>query len=119
MWSNRASSDGSLAFLQYLSGHRSTVVTLTPFVCASTHFLLSAGKDRQLRVWRLDAAGRYEADAVTSKAHARIVWSSCCLGTCGVEAWLVTGSRDATVKLWMYDAEKKELTVGVEHGSEV
>ena len=113
VWSNRASADGSLAFVQYLAGHRSTVVTLTTFSCAGCRLLLSAGKDRQLRVWRLDAAGQYAADAVVNKAHARIVWSSCFVGERGKEAWLATGSRDATVKLWCYDGEKRELSVGV------
>ncbi|OAO16138.1 elongator complex protein 2 [Blastocystis sp. ATCC 50177/Nand II] len=110
VWSNRASADGSLVFQQYLAGHRSTVVTLTPFACAGARCLLSAGKDRQLRVWRLGTDGLYEADAVASKAHARIVWSSCCVGARGAEAWLATGSRDATVKLWRYDGEARELS---------
>lgn len=119
VWSNHASADGSLVFQQYLAGHRSTVVTLTPFACAGARCLLSASKDRQLRVWRLGADGLYEADAVTSKAHARIVWSSCCVGARGAEAWLATGSRDATVKLWRYDGEARELSVGEDGGDEV
>lgn len=119
VWSNRASADGSLVFQQYLAGHRSTVVTLTPFACAGARCLLSAGKDRQLRVWRLGTDGLYEADAVASKAHARIVWSSCCVGARGAEAWLATGSRDATVKLWRYDGEARELSVGEDGGDEV
>lgn len=111
VWDNASSKDGSLQFKQYLSGHRSTVVSVTPFTYRTKHYLLSVGKDRQIRVWGLRQDRCYEPEATLMKSHSRIVWSSCFVGECGDDALLATGSRDMTVKVWGFDVVKREVNV--------
>lgn len=87
--------------MQYLKGHRSTVVSLTPFVMSGIPYLISVGKDRQILVWKSDENGSYSLNCKFPKAHARIIWSSCTVLQ-GLDGFAVfaTGSRDKTVKLW-------------------
>lgn len=84
-----------------MKGHRSTVVSLTPFVMSGVHYLISVGKDRQILVWKSDENGAYTLNSRLPKAHGRIIWSSCAVLQ-GLDGFAVfaTGSRDKTVKLW-------------------
>lgn len=112
VWSNRDCdvNNENLKRIQYLKGHRSTVVSLTPFMLNGIAYLLSAGKDRQLRIWKSNGC-EYEACACMMKAHARILWSSCVV-MCGNDcAVIATGSRDMTVKLWLFNGS--EIKVGI------
>lgn len=114
VWSNRECGSGNenLKRVHYLKGHRSTVVSLTPFIMNKEHFLLSAGKDRQLRIWKNVKDCEYEQCACMMKAHSRIIWCSSIivdgLQDCTLFA---TGSRDMTVKIWKFDLEHT-ITVG-------
>ena len=108
VWSNRDCDDENenLKRIQYLKGHRSTVVSLTPFTFNHNHYLISAGKDRQLRVWKNQEGNGYMNCATVMKSHARIIWCSCIVlqedDNCVVFA---TGSRDMKVKIWKFDKE--------------
>lgn len=92
--------------IQYLKGHRSTIVSLTPFTFNHCHYLISAGKDRQLRIWKNDEGNEYMNCATVMKSHARIIWCSCMVLQENDDfVVFATGSRDMKVKLWKFDKE--------------
>lgn len=117
VWSNRDCdhTNENLKRIQYLKGHRSTVVSLTPFRLNGCAYLVSAGKDRQLRVWKREGEV-YQPCACFMKAHARIIWSTCVMMAVEHSAVIATGSRDMCVKLWWFD--EKEMKVCVREGDE-
>lgn len=84
--------------VQILSGaHKSTVASLA--FSPDSNFLVSAGKDRKIVVWKRENDSKeYSLAFVKESAHKRIIWST---HFCPFDPnILATGSRDGTVKLW-------------------
>lgn len=90
--------------VQVLSGHKSTVATLS--FSSDGHYLASSGKDRRLCIWKAnyDSDGRkenhphYSLGWAKDSAHKRIVWS---VHFCPFQPQtLASGSRDGCIKIW-------------------
>lgn len=83
--------------LQVLKGgHKSTVATLS--FSSDTNYLISAGKDRRLCLWRRGVRGQWHLASAVNSAHKRIIWSA---HFCPHDARLfATGARDGAVKIW-------------------
>ncbi|KAG7374470.1 WD40 repeat-containing protein [Nitzschia inconspicua] len=114
-------------------GHRSTVTALS--FSPDGSYLASSGKDRRLCIWKATGNGpgdgegsdtqRYSLACAIDSCHKRIVWSA---HFCPYDPTiLVTGSRDASVKLWKviaidsedgYEIEMKEYSAFVPRNDE-
>jgi elongator complex protein 2 len=82
--------------VQRLYGHKATVATLS-FSCCG-RYLISAGKDRRLCVWKKELDGEFSLSFAKDAAHKRIIWSvDCCPFD---ESFFASGSRDGCVKIW-------------------
>ena len=112
VWDNADSgAEGSLKRIQYLAGHRTTVVATCFFSVGAERFLLSAGKDRQLRIWRLKDR-KFEGALAFEKADGRIVWGVDGAWSGEASAILLTASRDGCVKAWEFCPGEGKLRVG-------
>ena len=88
------------------------------FSVGADRFLLSAGKDRQLRIWRLRDR-KFEAFLAFPKAHSRIVWDCDVAFSGESSAILLTASRDGCVKAWEFCPAEGKLRVGARKGDDV
>lgn len=119
VWDNAESgAEGTLKRIQYLSGHRTTVVATCFFSVGSDRFLLSSGKDRQLRIWKL-VDRKFEGFLALQKAHSRIVWDCDVAFSGESSAILLTASRDGCVKAWEFCPGEGKIRVGTEGGDHV
>ena len=83
---------------------------MAPFGMKDSRYLVSVGKDRQLRIWKHLQNCEYECCCCYMKSHGRIIWDVSICYECDEFVLFATGSRDMTVKLWCFTCNN-ELNV--------
>lgn len=82
-----------------LDGHTLTVTHLEFSPCGE--FLASAGRDRKMCIFKRGSGIEFSR-ACLVKAHARIIWG---LAWTPDSKYIVTASRDSTIKVWKVNAQ--------------
>lgn len=85
---------------EVLSGHNLTITSMEFSPCG--RYLAVVSRDRQMSLWKIrsEAEGTFDLVEMNSKAHAKIIWDCSWAPTHDASEYLVTCSRDKTVKLW-------------------
>lgn len=83
-----------------LKGHNLTITSLE--FSADGRYLAAVSRDRQISLWKVEDEenAKFGLVHLAEKAHARIVWDSSWAPLTDAGHFLVTGSRDKSVKLW-------------------
>lgn len=83
-----------------LRGHHLTITSLE--FSANGKYLAAVSRDRQVSLWKVsdEENGAFDLIELVEKAHTRIVWDCSWAPMTEHGDFLVTGSRDKSIKLW-------------------
>lgn len=85
---------------EVLKGHSLTITSLE--FSRDGRYLVAVSRDRQLSLWKVRSVedGTFDLVELNEKAHTRIIWDCSWAPTYLGMHFLVTGSRDRSIKLW-------------------
>lgn len=94
---------------QLLEGHNLTITSLE--FSLDGRYLAAVSRDREISVWKVEdeASATFSLLKLTNKAHSKIIWDCAWCPVNEYGTFLLSVSRDKTIKLWRVSDSDLEL----------